>query len=80
MLLPTPPALVAPAPAPMPDHADALAEWLRLGCEVLRCYYPGAEYGLLLIHLGDGVPDVQLPVTPPLPLHRETSLPSSEQL
>jgi hypothetical protein len=49
---------------------DLLMEWLELSRNVLARYYPGAEYGLLLIHVRDGTPDVQFPVTlpPPLPV------------
>lgn len=55
------------------NKRDALAEWLKLGREVLERYYPEAKYGLLLIHTGPDVPDVQLPVTRPNP---EPSSPS----
>lgn len=49
------------------DRCDPLGEWLALGRNVLARYYPGAEYGLLLIHIKEGVPDVQLPLTLPRP-------------
>lgn len=56
-------------------EGDLLAEWLRLGRKVLDTYYPGAEYGLLLIHLGADLPDVTLPV-PPRPGPAESDGPS----
>lgn len=45
--------------------SDLLAEWLKLGREVLERYYPDAEYGLLTILIGEGVPAAQFPVTLP---------------
>lgn len=47
----------------MSEDKDVLAEWMRLGREILSRYYPEAKYGLLLIHTEPDIPDVQLPVT-----------------
>lgn len=48
----------------MEPNRDPLAAWLALGREVLERYYPGAKYGMLLIHLGNDLPDVTFPVSP----------------
>lgn len=47
-----------------PQQRDLLAEWLELGREVLRRYWPEAKYGLLLVHLGPDLPDATFPVIP----------------
>lgn len=44
---------------------DVMLEWLAKGREVLEMYYPEAAYGLMVIHIGPDLPDVQLPVTRP---------------
>lgn len=48
---------------------DLLAEWLKLGREVLEKYYPGTPYATLVIPTAEGLPDTVLCVTVrPLPL------------
>lgn len=48
-------------------ESDVLLEWLTKGREVLERYYPQAEFGLMVIHIGPDVPDVQLPIIRPTP-------------
>jgi hypothetical protein len=49
---------------PTPPPVDVLKQWLEMGREVLKRYYPDSPYAALVIPLGDGVPDCVLPVTP----------------
>jgi hypothetical protein len=42
---------------------DLLAEWMRLGGEVLERYYPGAPYAVYVIERGEGLPSVQLVIS-----------------
>ncbi len=46
------------------EKRDLLAEWLKLGREVLERYYPGAKYAVLVAELGDGLPAARLVVIP----------------
>jgi hypothetical protein len=43
---------------------DLLAEWLKLGREVLKRYYPASPLATLVIPMGEGLPDTILCVTP----------------
>jgi hypothetical protein len=43
------------------DLLDLLVEVVRA---LVDRNYPGAEYGVLSVHLRDGVPDVMIPVIP----------------
>lgn len=45
------------------DDRDLLAEWLSLGREVLKRYWPEAPYAVLVAELGAGRPAVQLVVS-----------------
>ena len=43
---------------------DLLAEWMKLGREVLDRNYPGARYAVFVIEMGEGIPATRLVVTP----------------
>lgn len=49
------------------EKRDLLADWLKLGSEVLERCYPDSEYASLVIPHGEGVPDTVLVVTPQRP-------------
>lgn len=48
----------------MEENRDLIAEWLKLGREVLEKHFPQSPHAVYVIELADGSPAVQLVVTP----------------
>lgn len=51
------------------DRGDILTLSTRINRELIERQCPGgAEYGVLSVHIRDGVPDLHIPVIPPVPV------------
>lgn len=53
------------ASASAAEPQDLLAYWLEITREVLRRYYPGTRYAVLVAAQGEGMPSLSVPVIPP---------------
>jgi hypothetical protein len=56
-------------------QSDLLADAVAAVRRLQEAVSPSAKYAVIVVHVGDGVPDVSIPVTPVLSVSRAGLLP-----